>query len=260
MLIWAGIEDLLQKGDSRWDELHVQLACNATETQEDTWYGGSISLERAMDPEMEVVLALKMNTELLTASHGAPVRAVVPGIIGARSVKWLDTITISPFESPNHYQTRDYKILPPHIHSMSEATEAVWSSIPAMMDNPINSVVALPESDSTATLDDNTLRIRGYAVPGGSGGPVTKVEVAIAHTSQDTKEAEWVEAECGQATRWSWVLWEARLSGVKRGEEVRIFSRATDQAGHTMDEEKSEWNLRGIGYNGFEGSVGVKIV
>ena len=89
---------------------------------------------------------------------------------------------------------------------------------------------------------------------------MTKVEVAVAYAGQDAKEVQWVEAELGEATRWSWVLWEARMQGVRKGEEVRIFSRATDRADNRMDEEKSEWNIRGIGYNGYEGSVGVKIV
>lgn len=40
--------------------LHVQFACDLVPTQEDSWYGGSIDLTRAMDPEMDVILALKV--------------------------------------------------------------------------------------------------------------------------------------------------------------------------------------------------------
>lgn len=35
-----------------------------------------------------------MNYHPLTKAHGAPLRIVVPGIIGARSVKWLERIII----------------------------------------------------------------------------------------------------------------------------------------------------------------------
>lgn len=35
-----------------------------------------------------------MNREPLTKAHGAPLRIVVPGIIGARSVKWIERIII----------------------------------------------------------------------------------------------------------------------------------------------------------------------
>ena len=40
----------------------------------------------------EVLLAWAMNGESLPAAHGAPLRVIVPGYIGARSVKWLTSV------------------------------------------------------------------------------------------------------------------------------------------------------------------------
>jgi len=49
----------------------------------------------------EVLLAWSMNGLPLTPAHGAPLRAAVPGFIGARSVKWLQAITVEDHPSDN---------------------------------------------------------------------------------------------------------------------------------------------------------------
>src|SRR5213078_3254290 len=55
-------------------------------------FGGSIPIDKACRPE--VLLAWGMNGQPLAAVHGAPLRVVVPGYIGARSVKWLERIEL----------------------------------------------------------------------------------------------------------------------------------------------------------------------
>lgn len=56
----------------------------------------------------EVLLAWEMNGKPLPKIHGAPLRAVVMGYIGARSVKWLYRIKAIPTPSRAPVQSREY--------------------------------------------------------------------------------------------------------------------------------------------------------
>ncbi len=56
-----------------------------------------------------------MNGEDIPIDHGYPVRAIVPGVVGARNVKWLSSIVASPEESDTLWQRRDYKRFSPSV-------------------------------------------------------------------------------------------------------------------------------------------------
>src|SRR6476469_2567272 len=73
-------------------------------------FGGSIPLDKARRPE--VLLAWAMNGEPLAAVHGAPLRVVVPGYIGARSVKWLTRVEVRKRPWRGYSPHVVYRLLP----------------------------------------------------------------------------------------------------------------------------------------------------
>ncbi|EGP85168.1 unnamed protein product [Zymoseptoria tritici ST99CH_3D1] len=256
---WRGprLRDVLERAgvDADSSNSHVAFASYQVECQDDTWYGGSISLKRALDPASEVLVALEMNGEPLSHEHGHPVRMIVPGVAGARSVKWLDRITVQSTESQNHYQLYDYKVLPPEATDAEEAKK-FWDRTPAVQDMPVNSIVGSPPSECTVTRDaDGTVVVTGYALPSGDDGPVVKVEVSADGGHHWTKA---VVIDHPESSKWSWALWKARVS-VEAGSDKTILSRATD-AGGNMQPEQSQWNLRGVCYNGYGAAERLKVL
>ncbi len=198
-----------------------------------------------------------MNGLPLASRHGFPVRAIVPGVLGARSVKWLDRVTLSDKESPCFYQARDYKILPPEAVCAQTAAK-YWDKCPSMLDMPINSCVAYPTSGSTIALPSSgMIEVLGYSVPQGAQGPVVGVQIS----GDDGKT--WTDAQLENggedASKWTWVLWHVTIK-MKRGKGRRIFARATDAGGNTQTCERSAWNLRGVAYNGYEAAFDLVIL
>jgi DMSO/TMAO reductase YedYZ molybdopterin-dependent catalytic subunit len=63
-------------------------------------------IEKAMDPD--TLLAFAMNGETLPPDHGFPLRAIVPGWVGANSVKWVGSITVSSKKMWVHRTTKQY--------------------------------------------------------------------------------------------------------------------------------------------------------
>jgi len=93
---WTGVAlaDVLALARPLREAGHVGFAGTdlCSEAKPAQRFGGSIPLDKACRPE--VLLVWAMNGEPLPLVHGAPLRVIVPGYIGARSVKWLARIEV----------------------------------------------------------------------------------------------------------------------------------------------------------------------
>ncbi|KAF5951498.1 hypothetical protein HYC85_009442 [Camellia sinensis] len=108
-------------------------------------YKASIPLIQSTNSEADVLLAYEMNGELLNRDHGYPLRVVVPGVTGARSVKWLDSINIIGEECQGFFMQRDYKMFPPSVNWEN----IDWSTRKPQMDFPVQSAICSLEDDNT---------------------------------------------------------------------------------------------------------------
>lgn len=198
-------------------------------------FGASIPIVKAMDVSERVpgaMVVTGMNKQPLTPDHGFPVRTVVPGYIGARSVKWLGKIVVSDRPSPNHYLATAYKVV--------ERADAIeWAEKAPIYRYVVNSVICTPAIGGN--VKPGSLTVRGYALPfGDAGRSVKKVEVS-ANGGQT-----WVQAKLSQTGDYCWRLWEASVSveAATKG----LVVRATDSAGK-MQPQRVDWNKKGYLFN-----------
>ncbi|KAL7197092.1 hypothetical protein ACSBR1_037001 [Camellia fascicularis] len=127
-------------------------------------YKASIPLIQSTNSEADVLLAYEMNGEVLNRDHGYPLRVVVPGVIGARSVKWLDSVNIIGEECQGFFMQRDYKMFPPSVNWEN----IDWSTRKPQMDFPVQSAICSLEDDNT--VQHGKVKVHGYAVSGGGRG------------------------------------------------------------------------------------------
>lgn len=193
-------------------------------------YGGSIPVAKANAPE--VLLVWAMNGEPLEAVHGAPLRVLVPGYIGARSVKWLQRITASIDPSQNFFQATAYRLLPPEADP-DAAGSGDGLSLGAVA---LNSAVLTPADG--ASVPAGPVTVRGYAFAGGERA-VARVDVSVDGGST------WVQADLGQDQGgWVWRMWNATVE-VPAG-EVEIVARAWDTSAASQPEDPAPlWNPKG---------------
>ncbi|XP_021961605.1 sulfite oxidase, mitochondrial [Folsomia candida] len=203
-------------------------------------YGASIPVKYLLDGNFEPLLAYEMNGSPLPRDHGFPLRIILPGIVGVRSVKWLWKVTISDHESDTPYQKEKYKAFSPSILSTTVTKTNYERTLP-IYDLPVTSYI-------TSHKDGGSVQrglglVTGYAYSGG-GRFIQRVEV-----STDRGDT-WIEAEIGPdltkkwLKSWTWVLWHATMAFVPGWQEVWV--KAVDDGNNQQPQEiKSVWNFEG---------------
>ena len=190
-------------------------------------FGGSIPLTKARRPE--VLLAWAMNGEPLAPVHGAPLRVVVPGYIGARSVKWLQRIELRSEPWDGYFQHVIYRLVP------ADGTVGPGVGIPLGL-IALNSEILSPADG--ATVPAGPLEVRGYAFAGGERS-VARVDLSL------DGGATWVQTELlDDLGPWAWRHWRATVNLGPGTHEIVV--RAWDSSAATQPEDEAGlWNPPG---------------
>lgn len=120
----------------------------------------------------ECLLAWEMNGKPLPRIHGAPLRVVVFGYIGARSCKWLYRIKAIKGPSQAPVQKKEYLYYSPQIGKHN----AMYSNGFSIQDMPVSSAILSP-LDKDQILHDGKITLKGWAYSGGGRWP-ERVEVS----------------------------------------------------------------------------------
>ncbi|PNY22355.1 Sulfite oxidase [Tolypocladium capitatum] len=191
-------------------------------------YGASIPIKKAVDPQGDVLLAYSMNDQPLPRDHGYPLRAIVPGHVAARSVKWLNQITLSDEESMSQWQRKDYKCFGPN------ETKVDWDAAPAIQELPVQSAITdvklrgwtnatgtegAAEDDDRGTPKQSgepaqRVSLSGYAFSGG-GRSVIRVDASLdggsswtqAYLLPDCASKDGSPSPCQGHGAWTWKRW-----------------------------------------------------
>lgn len=226
-----------------------------------------------------------MNGQPIPRDHGYPVRLIVPGVVGARNVKWLSALRLSDEESDSHWQQCDYKGFIPQTDYDNVDFRQGFS----IQSLPVQSAICNPLDNSRLSLNrlrqnGNRLELSGYAWSGG-GRRIVRVDIstdegktwknAVLHgerehvrhqrLEQQLKSGELNEQEFqlkrqqmlnepidqSSGRSWSWVLWTLDLQldeqQLKSGQSLQVICKAIDSHYNGQPETVDTlWNFRGV--------------
>lgn len=228
------------------------------------YYGTSVLLSAALDEQSDILVAYGMNSQKLTKNHGFPVRTVLPGCVGGRTVKWLKKIILSDTDSDNKYHLGDNSVFPQHVTSTALMSQTIGEYSkeytknlgPPRTRHPfilyelnVNSVILFPQHGETLNIQDldSSCDFKGYAYDGG-GRKIIRIEITL------DKGQSWLPCNISYPDDYSprhghrWYVmckWSISVPLWKLGSCTEVTVRAWNSSFNTQPSD-ANWNILGM--------------
>lgn len=201
-------------GTAEWSGVPLATALEAMGAQGDfvhfygdDGYDTSVPMDRCLHEQAFLVWG--MNGEPLPRDHGAPVRAIIPGLYGMKSVKWLTGIEVTDENRDGYWEQRG------------------WSK--TAVAKPMSRIDFPRRSDS---VSEGTVPIRGIAF----GGDVGVGSVEISTDGGDSwQEARITEEPNPDGIAWS--LWQYDWSA--NAGQYTVVVRMIGEDGSVQTDDKA---------------------
>jgi DMSO/TMAO reductase YedYZ molybdopterin-dependent catalytic subunit len=225
---WTGVplSALLERARLKSTALEVILeGADEGEVDKTPTPAGKISFCRSLPlskARADVLLAYEMNGEKLSAAHGFPLRAIVPGWYAMASVKWLRRIVVTDKPFNGFYQSLDYTYWD---------RSGPLPTLAPLTEQQTKAEIARPENGETIA-GNSKYRVYGAAWSG--TGEIARVELSFdsGRTWQNAKLLD-------EPVKNAWRLWEYEWRTPANAGRHTIFARATDSSGFVQPAERS---------------------
>jgi DMSO/TMAO reductase YedYZ molybdopterin-dependent catalytic subunit len=185
-------------------------------------FARSLPLAKALD--RDTLLATRMNGELLSVDHGAPVRLFVPGWYGVASVKWLRSVEAAAQPFRGYFQSVKYTI--------KRRSSGGYPETVVVGPMQVKSEIVRPADGERLGIGTN--RVFGIAWAGEEA--VDRVEVS-ADGGQTWSAANLLSGPA----KYCWTLWEYLWEVATPG-EYPLLTRAISQSGRVQPVEHDPLN------------------
>jgi len=185
-------------------------------------YYTAVPLALLIDPTNDCLLATHQNGDPLLPDHGYPVRTLLPGVAGARNVKWVHRIVLQKGEGISPWNKTYYK-------NTSEPFQSDGRR-PSHFRLPLNSLIM------SATSSGESVHVEGVAYPGASGEEIAGVEIsADLGTTWHPMQLRQAESEThdDSTKHWHWVRW---YGTIEKGAGKEVWCRASTVKGSVQPE------------------------
>ena len=223
---WTGVllKDVLQKAGLKSEAREIILeGADSGAIAEPPRPGGKIHFARSVPIEKalhDVLLAFQMNGERLTASHGFPLRAIVPGWYAMASIKWLQRIIVTDKPFNGYYQTVDY--------AYWKRADAGPALVP-ITELQVKAEIARPAMNEVIPGQSK------YLVTGSAWSSASEiVKVELSTNGGDSWE---LVRLTGKPVQNAWQLWEFDWETPSKSGKYTLLARATDSRGRRQTDK-----------------------